>query len=187
MRKRTIVSLVLAIICSLLGFKIFNSIVSKDKEVKDIAIFESQTIDKLIDIRKAQKAYFNIHSEYTPNWDTLKKFINKGSFINTERKEQIISREYGGDSIIVTIDTLGSTLVKDSIFSNRPNFKTSTIDKVPGTGNTFEIYTYNSIDDNFIEVSDPDPINPRRKEGGNLKPLKFGNQTEASTKGSWEK
>ncbi len=187
MRKRTIVSILLAIICSLLGFKIFDSIVSKDKQVKDIALFEAQTINKLIDLRKAQKAYFTVNSEYTSSWDTLKKFINEGTFINTERKENIIPRAYGGDSIVVTIDTLGSTLVKDSIFSNRPDLNISSIEKVPGTGKTFAIYTYNSIDDNFIEVSDPEPINPRRKEGGNLKPLKFGKQAEASTKGSWEK
>jgi hypothetical protein len=187
MRKRTIVTLVLAIICSLLGFRIFNSIVSKDKEVKDIAIFETQTIDKLIDIRKAEKAYFNVKGEYTPNWDTLKAFINDGHFLNTERIEVNIPREFGGDSTYVTYDTLGTVLVKDSIFSNRDDLNIETLEKVPGTGKDFEIYTYNSIDDNFIEVIDPEPINPRRKIGGNMTPLKFGNQVEASTKGSWEK
>lgn len=187
MKKRTIVSLVLLITCCILGYSISNSLISKNKEVKNIAIFEEQIINQLIDIRKAEKAYFMTHGEYTSNWDTLKKFILEDSFVNIERKEEIISKPYGGDSIVVTVDTLGFVRVKDSLFNNRSDLNINKIEIAPGSGATFDIYTYNSIEDNFIEVSDPEPINPRRQKGGNMKPLKFGSKLEASTKGSWEK
>lgn len=69
----------------------------------------------------------------------------------------------------------------------------NTLNKVPGSGETFEIYVgkidRNGIKVNVIEVKDPKPINPARKasnEAKNRQPLQFGSKTDVTTAGNWE-
>ncbi len=105
-----------------------------------------------------------------------------------------------------TINTLAEINPGDPITKNtllitywdylfNPNIDLKTLPYVPGGKNNekFEIFTAKvergvfKID--VIEVKDPAPINPARKESNeakNRKPLRFGSRTDVSTAGNWE-
>ncbi|HMP98218.1 MAG TPA: hypothetical protein PKC24_00465 [Cyclobacteriaceae bacterium] len=105
-----------------------------------------------------------------------------------------------------TISTLADIKPGEKINKNRflityweyqfnPNIDLNRLAYVPGSKNNqkFEIFTAKverglfNID--VIEVKDPAPINPNRKESNeakNRKPLRFGSRTDVSTAGNWE-
>lgn len=85
-------------------------------EEKRIEVSEAKVIDKLKLIREVELAYQEIHSKYTDNWDTLINFVKNGEYPITKRSETIIEKPYGGDSVIVHIDTLEIISVKEYIF-----------------------------------------------------------------------
>jgi hypothetical protein len=80
----------------------------------------------------------------------------------------------------------------DYIFN--PNVDLSTLAFVPGSdGVKFEIFAgtvdKSGIKVDVIEVKDPKPINPERKESNEQKarkPLRFGSRLDVSTAGNWE-
>jgi hypothetical protein len=87
----------------------------------------------------------------------------------------------------------GKNLISFWDYQLNPNVDVSKLSEVPGSGKTFDIYTgwidRNGIKVNVIEVSDPAPINPDRRdsnEAKNRKPLRFGSRTDVSTAGNWE-
>lgn len=85
-------------------------------EEKRIEVSEAAVIAKLKFIREAQLAYQEINSRYTNNWDTLINFVKYGQVPITKKSETIIEKPYGGDSIIVHIDTLEIISAKEYIF-----------------------------------------------------------------------
>lgn len=80
----------------------------------------------------------------------------------------------------------------DYIFN--PNIDLSTLSLVPGTdGVKFDIFAgkvdKNGLKVDVIEVRDPKPIDPKRKESNEQKarkPLRFGSRLDVSTAGNWE-
>jgi hypothetical protein len=74
------------------------------------------------------------------------------------------------------------------------NTDLATLGNVPGkTGVKFEIFAgqvdKSGLKVDVIEVKDPKPINPSRKESNeakNRKPLRFGSRFDVSTSGNWE-
>lgn len=85
-------------------------------EEKRIEVSEAAVIEQLKFIREAQIAYQEINSRYTNNWDSLINFVKYGQYPITARSETIIEKPYGGDSIIVNIDTLEIISAKEYIF-----------------------------------------------------------------------
>ncbi len=89
--------------------------------------------------------------------------------------------------------TKGKILISywDYVFD--PNTDLSKIGMKPGTNQNFEIFV-GKVDKagvmvQVIEVKDPSPDNPNRKETNeqkNRKPLRFGSRTDVSTAGNWE-
>lgn len=75
-----------------------------------------------------------------------------------------------------------------------PNIDLTTIGNVPGkTGLKFDIFVgvveKGGLKVQVIEVKDPKPVNPIRKESNeakNRKPLHFGSRFDISTSGNWE-
>lgn len=76
-----------------------------------------------------------------------------------------------------------------------PNIDISSIGEVPGwnDGREFKIFTGTAdkagVPVQVIEVIDPTPIDPERKEGNEhkaRKPLRFGSPTAVTTAGNWE-
>ena len=162
--------------------------IAMEKMIKSV---EAKVIDKLIQIRDAEVAYQVANGSFTSDWNKLISFVDTGSIYLTERKETIITLDYGADSLYVEIDTLGSVGVKDSLFG--PSFDASTLPFVPDSDNKFNIWAdkieKSGVMIDVLEVVDPAPVDPTRKEDNeikNRKPLRFGSRTDVTTAGNWE-
>lgn len=64
----------------ILGYLIVESIMEPIRFNQEVELREQATIDRLIDIREAQKAYKDIYKRYTGSFDTLIAFLDSGSF-----------------------------------------------------------------------------------------------------------
>ena len=196
MNNTKILSIVVLIIALALGYYLFNSIKTDIETTERIARTEARVINKLKMIREAQIAFQKVNGKYSNNWDELLAFVDTGSFYITERRETIIALDYGADSVYVEIDTIGTVLVMDSIFSQKkyPGFDLAALPLIPGTeGKRFDIWA-DKIDKagvmvDVVEVRDIAPVDPARKESNeitNRKPLRFGSRTNITTSGNWE-
>ena len=195
MNTTKILSIVILVIALALGY-LFSSIKTDIDTTERIAKTEARVINKLKMIREAQVAFQKVNGKYSGNWDELLAFVDTGSFYITNKTEIIIPLDYGADSIYVEIDTIGTVLVKDSIFSPSkfPNFDLATLPLIPGTdGKRFDMWA-DKIDKagvmvDVVEVRDIAPVDPARKESNeitNRKPLRFGSRTNITTSGNWE-
>ncbi len=141
-------------------------------------IFEGYNVKVGDEVIKNQKAYF----------------IRVG-----ERKNSPPFQEKGVIQSLADIQvgqpvTKGTTLINYSDYVFNKNTDVSRIGEVPNNpGVMFDIFV-KKIDRNglmvdVIEVKDPKPINPARKEGNEQKarkPLRFGSRTDVATAGNWE-
>ena len=89
--------------------------------------------------------------------------------------------------------TRGTNLINMWYYQLNPNVDLNTLHIVPGSGKPFAIYVgkveRNNLKVNVIEVKDPAPINPDRRETNeaiNRQPLKFGSKTDVALSGNWE-
>ena len=195
--KNRIISISLLVVAIALAGYLVYSIKSSIDEKKRISRVESKVIEKLMTIRKAEIGFQAKYGDYTASWDSLADFIKADSFFITEKSEKIITLDYGADSVVVNIDTLGTVSVMDSLFST-PEFVKYAFDDlkfIPGDNNNaeFEIFVGNieksGVRIDVIEVRDVDPVDPTRSEendGRNRKPLRFGSRTDVTTSGNWE-
>ena len=110
-----IISIVLLVLSLALVYYLINSVKSTIDEKNMIADREAAVIEKLKFIREAEIAYLEVKGEYTNNWDSLINFVQNGVYYITERKETIIPLSYGADSVLVTIDTIGTVPAKEVI------------------------------------------------------------------------
>lgn len=196
MNNTKILSIVVLVIALALGYYLFNSIKTDIETTERIARTEARVINKLKMIREAQIAFQKVNGKYSNNWDELLAFVDTGSFYITERRETIIALDYGADSVYVEIDTIGTVLVMDSIFSQKkyPGFDLAALPLIPGTeGKRFDLWA-DKIDKagvmvDVVEVRDTAPVDPARRESNeitNRKPLRFGSRTNITTSGNWE-
>jgi hypothetical protein len=188
-----ILSFVFLIIALGLGYMLFRSVDDVMQEEKRIAATEARIIEKLQMLRDAQTAYIATNGEYAGNWNDLRNFIQNGKIWLVQRSETTTLLEYGKEEITVTLDTLGSVNVVDSLFNERkyPNFNLENLQVVPGSGGKeFEFFA-DKVERNqrqipVFEIRDPAPINPKRRENNKEKALRVGSRTDSSTSGNWE-
>ena len=81
---RAIIQIVLGILIVVLAYFVYNSIMTpirfnKLKDVRELA-----TIERLIDIREAQKAYKDVNLKYVSDFDSLIFFLKNDSFSITK-------------------------------------------------------------------------------------------------------
>ena len=211
---RTVIQIILTIAIVILGYMVFESIMKPIRFNKDKDKREDATIDRLIDIREAQKAYKDLHLEYTDNFDTLADFLENDSFeiikaigtipedlidsVGSVKKARDIALERGIIKREVT-----KIPVKDSLFSD--DYPIDSLRYVPYTsGLTFdmeadEYETSSSLVIQVLEVSvlyddllkglDPQlSVNyaSEREKITNFPGLKFGSLTEGTLSGNWE-
>lgn len=190
MSKTKIFSIVLFLVAVAIGYFFVKSIADDIQREKKITREENRVIEKLKLIRSGMIAYQRANGQYTSDWEKLISFVDSGSFYLTERSETIIPRDYGGDSVIINIDTLGTIPVYDSLYADIPNFNLQNLPYKPGTKTKFNIFAdkviKGSVKVDVFEVSDPDPINPKRRKDNNEKALRVGSKTEVTTAGNWE-
>ncbi|MEO9964586.1 MAG: hypothetical protein ABJF11_02285 [Reichenbachiella sp.] len=196
MEKTKIISIGFFVLSLLLAVFLGRSIYTSINEADRIERMEARIINKLIMIREAQIAYQAVNGQYTSDWDKLKNFIDSGQFFLTSRIETIIPLSYGADSVVVTIDTLGTVAVRDSLYSpaKYPDFDLATLHIVPGTKDkSFDMWAdkieKSNVRVDVVEVWNTAPVDPKRKEENEArtkKPLRFGSRTSITTAGNWE-
>ena len=111
-----ILSIVFLIVAIYLGYYLVNSVKSVIDQEALITKTESNVIEKLKLIRDTEVAYQLVNKKYTSNWDSLISFLDSGTIYITERREEIIPKEYGAEEVIVHIDTVGTMSAKEYVF-----------------------------------------------------------------------
>lgn len=141
---RTVLQIVLWIVCIVLGYLIYKSVTgpiefAKVKEERYAAV-----IAKLKDIRNAQEAYKTVTGNYAGNFDNLISFIDTADYTITQKRDSSYMKyneTYQIDMLeeVQIIDTLGFVSVKDSLFKNDNRYKS--LAQVPYAQNneTFEM------------------------------------------------
>lgn len=197
MSTNRILTIVFAITSVIAAYYLYASINTSIEEANRIKTMEAAIIDKLKLIREAEEAFKAVNGRYTSDWNVLTAFIDTGSFYIMERTETIITLDYGADSTYIEIDTLGTVLVMDSMFSAQkyPNFSLAQLPYVPGIDPPvkFNLWadkiTKSGVLVDVVEVANPQPVDPGRSEDSELnsrKPLRFGSRTSVTTAGNWE-
>lgn len=121
---KTIIQIVLWIVCGVLGWMIYRSVYSKIDFEKTRTERFQVVIDKLKDIRDAQEAHKTVTGKYAANFKNLVSFLDTAQYTITQQRDssfryfdQVYRIEMEKDTVV--IDTLGFVSVKDSLFSGR--------------------------------------------------------------------
>ncbi len=145
---RIVIQILLVVFIFVLGFLIVDSIMRPIRFQQLVSERELATIDRLKDIREAEKAYKDVYKKYMGDFDTLKMFLKNDSFtvikaIGTIPEEWL--DEYGlteakskalKEGIIVREAT--NINIMDSLFGH--DFALDSLSYVPFTdGKEFEI------------------------------------------------
>jgi len=196
MNLTKILTYVFFVVAILLALFLFNSIKSEIDHKKRIAEVEARVIEKLKMIREAQTAYLGSNGEYTADWDKLLSFVDTGKIYIVQNREEIITLDYGADSVVLYIDTLGSVDVMDSLFNEKkyPGFNLDEMAIIPETkGKKFQMFadkiTKGNVEVDVIEVKDIAPFDKDREEDSearNRQPLRFGSRSQVTISGNWE-
>ena len=210
---RRVIQVLFVVIIIILGYLIVQSIMEPIHFNREVEVRESATIERLIDIRDAQKAYKDIYRRYTGDFDTLIAFLDTSSFavvkaigeIPEEWLEELgfeKAREKALDEGIILRET---TLVPvlDSLFGN--TYASDSLRYVPYTeGVVFkmksgEILTSSNLIVQVVEVTTmyDDLLNgldrqlivnykDERMKIVGFEGVKFGSMEEGTLTGNWE-
>lgn len=134
-----VIQLVLWVVIAALGYLIFNAVYGEVEFNKLKVVRYQKAINKLKDIRDSQLAYKQITGKFANDFDQLVRFVDTAHYTITQRRDSVIldkerTKAYGVDMMkeIIITDTLGTKLVKDSLFGGTDRFKTMM--NVPLTG-----------------------------------------------------
>ncbi|MGV7108005.1 hypothetical protein [Flavobacterium sp. U410] len=135
---RPIVSVALWLVCGVLAYLIYASVMKPINFEKAKNERYEIAVKKLLDIKKAQLGYKSIHGKYADSFDELVRFIDAEKFPIISRKDTSVIDEAKNAAFrittdatgkggffkdVVVIDTLGYTSVKDSLFKNSDRYK----------------------------------------------------------------
>lgn len=205
---KTILQIVLWIVCGVLAYLIYQS-VNGPIEFKKVRQERFQSvISKLKDIRDSQEAYKSVNGKYAGNFESLVKFVDTGSYTITQQRDSSFMRydkvyqiELQVDTIVV--DTLGFVKVKDSLFKNSDSYKTMMEVPFAQNGEKFELKAdiieksgYKApvfeakVKKNVVLYDQPSDLlaqeNARNSvEEVNGESIKVGSLVDVSTNGNW--
>lgn len=205
---KTIIQIVLWIVCIFLGYLIYHSVNAPIEFNKVRQERFSEVIAKLKDIRDSQEAYKSVNGRYAGNFKSLIQFVDTANYTITQQRDSsfmefsdVYKIDLQKDTII--IDTLGFVKIKDSLFKNDDRYK-SLMD-VPGAANgekfemkadiidksgykapVFEV----KVDKEVVLFDQPKDLLAREKahmsvEEVNGTTIKVGSLTDVSTNGNW--
>lgn len=210
---RRVIQVLFVLVIIVLGYLIVESIMEPIRFNQEVEVRERATIDKLIDIREAQKAYKDIYKKYAGSFDTLIAFVDTGSFTVVKAIGEIPEEwldEMGFEKARERALKEGKIMrepfqvpVKDSLFS--ASYKTASMNLVPYTeGVKFsmesgELLTSSNLTVQVVEVAvlyddllngmDPQLVvnykDERMKIVG-FEGVKFGSLEEGTLTGNWE-
>ncbi|WP_297694164.1 hypothetical protein [uncultured Eudoraea sp.] len=125
---KTILQIVLWIICVGLGYMIYRSVTGpiEFQKVKEDRF--SKVISTLKDIRNSQEAYRTVNGKFANDFKSLISFVDSGKYTITQQRDSSymeFDKVYGIDLLreITIIDTLGFVSVKDSLFKGDDRYK----------------------------------------------------------------
>ncbi|WP_088340876.1 hypothetical protein [Robiginitalea sediminis] len=125
---KTVLQIVLWIVCIILGYMIYRSVtgpIEFDKVKKERF---ADVIDRLKDIRNSQEAYKTVNGRYANDFQSLITFVDTGQYVITQQRDSSYMEfdpTYGIDMLkeVKIIDTLGYVSVRDSLFKNDTRYK----------------------------------------------------------------
>jgi hypothetical protein len=116
MNLTKILTIVLLAVSLYLAYFLYSGVQNTIDERDAIKSKEEAVIDRLKLIREAEIVFQEVNGKYTANWDSLATFIETGRVPIIERREEIKQKAYGGEDVIIHIDTLGFITAKERIF-----------------------------------------------------------------------
>ncbi|HRI78650.1 MAG TPA: hypothetical protein PLR06_03865 [Cyclobacteriaceae bacterium] len=116
MNLTKILTVVLLAASLYLGYFLYSGVQQVIDDRVKIEESEAIVIERLKLIREAESVYQEQFRKYTSSWDTLARFIETGRVPILQRREELKQKAYGGEEVIVHIDTLGFVSAKDRIF-----------------------------------------------------------------------
>jgi hypothetical protein len=210
---RRVIQILFVLIIIVLGYLIVESIMEPIRFNQEVETREQATIDRLIDIREAQKAYKDVNKKYTSSFDTLIAFVDTGSFTVVKADGDIPedwldelgfekAREKALKEGVISRVNM-HVPVLDSLFN--PGFATDSLRYVPFTeGITFEmdagklltssnltvqvVETFCLYDDLLNEMDRQLVVNYKdeRMKIVGFEGVKFGSMEEGTLTGNWE-
>ena len=205
---KTILQIVLWLVCIFLGYMIFQSVNAPIKFNKVREQRFSAVIEKLKDIRDAQEAHKSVTGNYAGNFNNLIAFVDTAQYTITQQRDSSFMRfdkiyqiELQVDTIVV--DTLGFVMVKDSLFKNSSRYKdldkvpfaqgdekfemqAGTVDKQGFTAPVFEA----KVKKDVILYDQPQDLRDKENSYESIEEVNgdaiiVGSMTEVSTSGNW--
>ena len=205
---KTILQIVLWIICVLLGYLIYKSVTGPIEFAKVKERRYADVIDRLKDIRNAQDAYKTVTGKYANDFNSLVAFVDTAKYTITQQRDSsymAYDKNYGIDLLqeVTLTDTLGFVAVKDSLFKNSDRYKTMM--NVPHAQNneTFELKAdvieksgYKvpvfeaKVEKKVVLYDQPADLLARENVQQNVEEvngtaIRVGSLTEVSTSGNW--
>ena len=152
---KTILSLVLALVCVFLVYKIYDGVMQPVRFEKDVNARKKVAIQQLKDIRDLQVAYKSVNDKFTASFDTLKQFYKTGEMVvlmqvgskddslavahTNEVKKAAKGKltdadlyklyQQGDKNLVFAIQN--KIPVRDTLFHSRTDFNIDNIDKIP--------------------------------------------------------
>ena len=205
---KTILQIVLWLVCIFLGYMIFQSVNAPIKFNKVREQRFSAVIEKLKDIRDAQEAHKSVTGAYAANFNNLIAFVDTAQYTITQQRDSSFMRfdkiyqiELQVDTVVV--DTLGFVKIKDSLFKNSNRYKdmakvpfaqgdekfemqAGTVDKQGFTAPVFEA----KVKKDVILYDQPQDLRDKENSYESIEEVNgdaiiVGSMTEVSTSGNW--
>jgi hypothetical protein len=205
---KSILQLVLWIVCIGLGYLIYKSINAPIEFNKVREERFADVISKLKDIRDSQDAYKTVNGRYAGDFNSLIQFVDTADYVITQQRDTSFMRfdktyqiDLQQDSVI--IDTLGRVKVKDSLFKADTRYKTmmnvphgqngekfemkaDIIDKSGYKAPVFEV----KVKKDVVLYDQPKDLLSKENsynsvEEVNGAEIKVGSLTDVSTNGNW--
>lgn len=117
--KKTIIQIVLAIVMIAMAYVLYDSIMAPVRFDNTRIAREKAVIERISDIRSAQRGYKQVHGEYTGSFDTLINFVLTAEM---EFERQLVSSD----------DSVGLARLKKLRKKNIEKFTVKAIDTVFG-------------------------------------------------------
>ena len=210
---RRVIQILFVLIIIVLGYLIVESIMEPIRFNQEVEVREQATIDRLIDIREAQKAYKDVFKKYTGSFDTLIAFIDTGSFTVVKAigdipeewldelgfdkarekalKEGVISRE---NTYVPVLDSLYNPgFATDSLryvpFCEGITFTMTSGELLTSSNLTVQVVEAYCLYDDLLNEMDRQLVvnykDERMKIVG-FEGVKFGSMEEGTLTGNWE-
>jgi len=210
---RRVIQILFVLIIIVLGYLIVESIMEPIRFNQEVDTREQATINRLIDIREAQKAYKDIYKKYTGSFDTLIAFVDTGSFAVVKAigdipedwldelgfdkarekalKENVISRE---TSYVPVLDSLfSSDFPVDSLryvpYTDGVTFTMEAGTLLTSSNLTVQVVEAYTLYDDLLNGLDKQLIANYKDERNKIvgfEGVKFGSMEEGTLTGNWE-